>query len=117
MAVGTNDRPPQAAGAACATVPPAAHVVVDAHAGGETMRVPTLVSSHRPRAAARRREMETAARGFGTRSIMIHHHDAIAGLPSATAERSGMLAIGSELGWGASLPLVTVVARPAPWPA
>jgi predicted deacylase len=95
---------------------PAADVVVDAQSGGETMRFPTLVSFHHARDTARRREMETAARGFGTRSTMINH-DTAAVPQASTAERVGMITIGPAFGWGASLEVVTGVARPVPWSA
>ena len=65
------------------------------HSSGEALCFPPLVSFRHVRDPSRRREMESAARGFGTRYTMIYQ-DTTAGLLTSTAERLVKITIGSS---------------------
>lgn len=82
-----------------ARVFPHVHVVLDLHAGGRVARFPLLASFHRVADAAQAREMEAAARGFGT-PIAGYYQDATPGLLTSCAERLGKITVGGEFGWG-----------------
>ena len=78
---------------------PRVHVVLDIHSGNESLRFPFLASVHHVENPEQRREMEIAARGFGTRIIMIYQN-VTPGLLTSAAENMGKITVGTELGFG-----------------
>jgi len=78
---------------------PQVHVCLDIHAGGEVARFPATANIHFMKDPAQRRAMEEAARGFGTRFIMVYQN-LTAGLLTALAEDMGKITVGTEMGWG-----------------
>jgi len=78
---------------------PQVHVCLDIHAGGEVARFPATANIHLMKDAAQRKAMEEAARGFGTKFIMVYQN-ATAGLLTGLAEDLGKITVGTEMGYG-----------------
>jgi predicted deacylase len=78
---------------------PQVHVCLDIHAGGEVARFPATANIHFMKDPAQRRAMEEAARGFGTKFIMVYQN-LTQGLLTALAEDLGKVIVGTEMGWG-----------------
>jgi predicted deacylase len=81
---------------------PRVHVVLDLHAGGEVARFAQNASFHPLEDRAQRKATEEAARGFGTKFIVIYQN-ITPGLLTSLAESMGKVTVGSELGWGRAL--------------
>ena len=78
---------------------PQVHVCLDIHAGGEVARFPATANIHLMKDPAQRKAMEEAARGFGTKFIMVYQN-ATAGLLTGLAEDLGKITVGTEMGYG-----------------
>ncbi len=78
---------------------PQVHVCLDIHAGGEVARFPATANIHFMKDPAQRKAMEEAARGFGTKFIMVYQN-LTQGLLTALAEDMGKITVGTEMGWG-----------------
>lgn len=81
---------------------PHVHVVQDVHAGGRVGRFSCFSSFHLWKDEAHRRAQERAARGYGTRFVVIHHNND-PGLLTVSAEQLGKVCIGGEFGWGRAI--------------
>lgn len=81
---------------------PQVHVVIDLHSGGEVARFSPCASFHPLDDPAQSRQIEAAARWFGTPLVMVYQNRTPGLLPSE-AERLGKITIGTELGWGAAV--------------
>jgi predicted deacylase len=81
---------------------PHVHVVQDVHAGGRVGRFSCFSSFHLWKDAEHRRSQERAARGYGTRFVVIHHNND-PGLLTVSAEQLGKVCIGGEFGWGRAI--------------
>lgn len=84
------------------TIFPHAHVVLDIHSGGDTLKFVPVSSFHEMADPEQRRLTEKAARSFGCRFTMIYQNNT-KGLLTSTAENYGKITIGTELGYGASV--------------
>ena len=78
---------------------PQVHVCLDIHAGGEVARFPATANIHKMSDPAQRKLMEEAARGFGTKFIMVYQNLTM-GLLTSLAEDLGKITVGTEMGWG-----------------
>ena len=78
---------------------PQVHVWIDLHAGGNVCRFALCTSFHPIENARQSREIEAAARWFGTPLVLIYQNSTPGLLPS-DAERLGKIMIGGEFGWG-----------------
>jgi len=78
---------------------PQGHVLLDIHAGGEVARFPETANIHYLPEVAQRRAAEEAARGFGTKFIMVYQN-ATQGLLTSLSEEMGKITVGTEMGWG-----------------
>ena len=78
---------------------PPVHVCLDIHAGGEVARFPATANIHRIADPVQRKLMEEAARGFGTRFIMVYQN-ATLGLLTSLSEDLGKITVGTEMGFG-----------------
>ena len=78
---------------------PQVHVCLDIHAGGEVARFPATANIHLMKDPAQRKAMEEAARGFGTKFIMVYQN-ATPGLLTGLAEDLGKITVGTEMGYG-----------------
>jgi N-alpha-acetyl-L-2,4-diaminobutyrate deacetylase len=81
---------------------PQVHLVIDLHAGGEVARFSPCASFHPLEDPQQSRQIEEAARWFGTPLVMVYQNRTPGLLPSE-AERLGKITIGTELGWGAAV--------------
>jgi predicted deacylase len=81
---------------------PQVHVVQDVHAGGRVGRFSCFSSFHLWKDEVHRRAQERAARGYGTRFVVIHHNND-PGLLTVSAEQLGKVCIGGEFGWGRAI--------------
>lgn len=81
---------------------PQVHLVIDLHSGGEVARFAPCSSFHPLEDQQQSRQIEEAARWFGTPLVMIYQNRTPGLLPSE-AERLGKITIGTELGWGAAV--------------
>lgn len=82
-----------------ATIWPQVHVVLDLHAGGPMKRYLPCTSFHPIDDPEQGRQVEAAARWFGT-PLVITYQNETPGLLTSEAERLGKIAVGCELGWG-----------------
>jgi N-alpha-acetyl-L-2,4-diaminobutyrate deacetylase len=78
---------------------PPVHVCLDIHAGGEVARFPATANIHSMKEPAQRRAMEEAARGFGTKFVMVYQN-VTRGLLTSLSEDLGKITVGTEMGWG-----------------
>lgn len=83
---------------------PHVHIVQDVHAGGRVGRFPCFPSFHLWLSAEHRRALERAAKGYGTRFVVIHHNND-PGVLTVSAEQLGKICIGGEFGWGRAITL------------
>ncbi|MCC7261983.1 MAG: succinylglutamate desuccinylase/aspartoacylase family protein [Candidatus Latescibacteria bacterium] len=81
---------------------PQVHVVIDLHSGGEVARFSPCASYHPLEDPVQSRQIEEAARWFGTPLVMVYQNRTPGLLPSE-AERLGKITIGTDLGWGAAV--------------
>jgi predicted deacylase len=81
---------------------PQVHLVIDLHSGGEVARFAPCTSFHPLEDRQQSRQIEAAARWFGTPLVMVYQNRTPGLLPSE-AERLGKITIGTELGWGAAV--------------
>lgn len=81
---------------------PQVHLVIDLHSGGEVARFSPCSSFHPLNDPQQSRQIEEAARWFGTPLVMVYQNRTPGLLPSE-AERLGKITIGTELGWGAAV--------------
>jgi N-alpha-acetyl-L-2,4-diaminobutyrate deacetylase len=78
---------------------PPVHVCLDIHAGGEVARFPETANIHQMKDPVQRKAMEEAARGFGTKFIMVYQN-LTQGLLTSLSEDMGKITVGTEMGWG-----------------
>jgi predicted deacylase len=78
---------------------PQVHSVFDIHSGGEVARFCPTANIHSMKDPVQRRAMEEAARGFGTKFVMVYQN-LTPGLLTALAEDLGKITVGTEMGWG-----------------
>ena len=78
---------------------PPVHVCLDIHAGGEVARFPETANIHAMKDPVQRKAMEEAARGFGTRFVMVYQN-LTRGLLTSLSEDLGKITVGTEMGWG-----------------
>jgi predicted deacylase len=78
---------------------PRVHVVIDLHSGGDVARFAMCASYHPLDDPEQGRQVEEAARWFGT-PLVINYQNLTPGLLPSEAERLGKITVGTELGWG-----------------
>lgn len=81
------------------TLFPQAHVVLDLHSGGEVARFCPTANVHWMAEKTQRLAMEEAARGFGTKFVMVYQN-LTPGLLTGLSEEMGKITVGTELGFG-----------------
>ena len=82
---------------------PNAGVVIDIHSGGREGGFPVCTSLHPVTNPEQRAEMETVAKLFDTKFVLIYASSMASGLLSDEAEAEGKIAIGGEFGFGESV--------------